>query len=135
MEEADATDGVVLTAMNWKKDVQVGNRGNHQSKNCAKHTAPYPSRAHLYLYQTSQSPSQCNRGPTAGHLQRPTTTEQYSISDLAAMMTTNSHACTQSDLDCQAIERPRTQFPLVEQLQTTGFAAPSDPGDPHSLLA
>jgi hypothetical protein len=47
MEEADATDGVVLTAMNWKKDVQVGNRGNHQSENCAKHTAPYPSRTHL----------------------------------------------------------------------------------------
>jgi hypothetical protein len=47
MEEADATDGVAPTAMNWKNDVQVGNRGNNQSENCAKHAAPSLSRTHL----------------------------------------------------------------------------------------
>jgi hypothetical protein len=46
MEEGDATDGVVPTAMNWN-DVLVGNRGNNQSENCAKHAAPYLSKTNL----------------------------------------------------------------------------------------
>jgi hypothetical protein len=40
-EEAGAIDGVVPTAKNWKKGVQVGNRGNNQSGNCEKHAALY----------------------------------------------------------------------------------------------